>query len=63
MTTKKTAIGAYLDKTAAIQEKIAQLKQLADNKFYHDADNINWGHVGDLGRIESALDEIIDYNF
>ena len=59
MNTKQTAIDAYLAKAVAIQAKIAQLQQLADNHFNHDADNINWGHVGDLGRIEAALDEII----
>ena len=59
MNTKQAAIDAYLAKTAAIQAKIAQLQQLADDHFKHDADNINWGHVGDLDRIEAALDEII----
>lgn len=59
MNTKQTAIDAYLAKAAAIQAKLAQLQQLADDHFGHDADNINWGHVGDLARIEAALDEII----
>jgi hypothetical protein len=60
MTTKQTAVNAYIAKTAAIQAQIAKLQQLADDHFNHDADDISWGHVGDLGRIEAALDEIIN---
>ena len=59
MNTKQTAIDAYIARTAAIHAKLAQLQQLADDHFGHDADNINWGHVGDLGRVEAALDEIM----
>lgn len=59
MNTKQPAIDAYIARTAAIHAKLAQLQQLVDDHFGHDADNITWGHVGDLGRVESALDEIM----
>jgi len=52
MNTKQTAMDAYIAKTAAIR---AKLQQMADDHFGHDADNINWGHVGELGHIETAL--------
>jgi hypothetical protein len=60
MTTKQTALSAYIAKTDAIQAKITRLQQLADGYFNHDAEEISWAHVGDLGRIEAALGEILN---
>lgn len=57
--TKTTAIDAYFIKIGIIQDQIEQLKALADNHFGHDADSIHWGHVGDLGRVENALHELL----
>ncbi|AKQ56462.1 Uncharacterised protein [Bordetella hinzii] len=59
MTSQTAAIDAYLDRTAAIRIKLARLQQLADDHFGHDPDAIHWGHVGDLGRVEQALDELL----
>ena len=59
MTTQPTALDAYLARSAAIHAKLARLQQLADDHFGHDADVINWGHVGDLGRVEAALDDLL----
>ena len=59
MNTKTTAIDTYLARTAAIHIKVARLRQLADNHFGHDPDAIHWGHVGDLGRVEQALDDLL----
>ena len=59
MNTQQTALDAYLNRTAAIHAKLAQLQQLADDHFGHDADAINWGHVGDLGRVDAALDDLL----
>jgi hypothetical protein len=33
---------------------LARLQQLAD-----DPDAIHWGHVGDLGRVDQALDDLL----
>ena len=59
MNTKPTALDAYLARTAAIRIKLARLQQLADDHFGHDPDAIHWGHVGDLGRVEQALDDLL----
>ena len=59
MNTKPTAIDAYLARAAAIHIKLARLQQLADDHFGHYPDAIHWGHVGDLGRMDLALDELL----
>ena len=59
MKTKQTALDAYFARTAAINAKLARLQQLADDHFGHDPDAISWGHVGDLGRVEPGLDELL----
>lgn len=59
MNTQQTALDVYLYRTAAIHAKLARLQQLADDHFGHDADAINWGHVGDLGRVDAALDDLL----
>ena len=57
MSTEQTAIDAYLARTAAIHAKLELLQQLADGHFGHGPDAINWGHVGDLGRVDAGRDE------
>lgn len=59
MTTQPTAIDAYLARAAAIHIKLDRLRQLADDHFGHDPDAIHWGHVGDLGRVDLALGELL----
>ena len=60
MNAKPTALDAYLAHSAAIHAKLARLHQLADDHFGHNnPDAINWGHVGDLGRVEARLDELL----
>jgi hypothetical protein len=59
MNAKPTALDAYLARTAAIHAKLERLKKLADDHFCHDSDAIDWGHVGDLGRVEAGLDELL----
>ena len=59
MNAKPTALDAYLARTTAIHAKLERLQQLADNDFGHEPDAINWSHVGDLGRVESGLDELL----
>jgi hypothetical protein len=36
------------------------LQQLAGDPFGHDSDAVHWGHVGDLGRVETGLDEFLE---
>ena len=59
MNAKPIALDAYLARTAAIRAKLERLRQLADDHFGNDPDAINWGHVGDLGRAEAGLDELL----
>ena len=59
MNTKTNAIDAYLARTAAVHIKLARLQQLADDHFGHDPEAIHWGHVGDLGRVDQALDDLL----
>ena len=59
MNTKTTALDAYLARTAAIHAKLERLQQLADEHFGHDPDAIHWDHVGDLGRVDQALDDLL----
>ncbi len=59
MNTKQNALDAYLARTAAIHAKLERLQQFADDHFGHNPDAINWGHVGDLGRAEADLDELL----
>jgi len=59
MEAKQTALDAYLARTAEIYGELAQLQQSADDHFSHDPDAIHWSHVGDLGRVEQALDDLL----
>jgi hypothetical protein len=60
MRTPQSALDLYVRRYAFVREKIERLQQLADDHFGHDPDAVHWGHVGDLGRVEQALDELLD---
>ena len=59
MTTQPTALDTYLQRLPLILDKIEALRQLADDHFGHDPEAIHWGHVGDLGRVDQALDDLL----
>lgn len=59
MNTQPTAIDAYLARATAIHIQLDRLQQMADNHFGHDPEAIHWGHVGDLERVDQALDELL----
>jgi hypothetical protein len=59
MNTQPTALDAYLARAAAIHLKLTRLLQLADDHFGYDPHAIHWGHVGDLGRVDQALDDLL----
>ena len=59
MTTQPNALDTYLQRLPMILDKVEALRQLADDHFGHDPDAIHWGHVGDLGRVDQALDDLL----
>ncbi|MDT8989267.1 hypothetical protein RQP54_00155 [Curvibacter sp. APW13] len=59
MTTQSTALETYLQGLPLILDKIEAMRQLADDHFGHDPAAIHWGHVGDLGRVDQALDDLL----
>ncbi|WP_313951067.1 hypothetical protein, partial [Accumulibacter sp.] len=59
MTTKQTALDACIARSAGINAKLERLQQLANDHFGRDPHAIHWGYVGDLGRVEVGLDELL----
>ncbi|CAG1000939.1 hypothetical protein BURK2_03003 [Burkholderiales bacterium] len=59
MTTQPTAPDTSLQRMPMIFDKIEALGQLANDHFGHDPDAVHWGHVGDLGRVDQALDDLL----
>lgn len=59
MTTLPNALETYLQRLPMIHDKIEALRQPADDHFGHQPDAIHWGHVGDLGRVDQALDDLL----
>ena len=59
MTNQPTALDTYLQRLPMILDKIEALRQLADDHFGHQPDAIHWGHVGDLGRVDQSLDDLL----
>ncbi|MBS0194791.1 MAG: hypothetical protein JSR34_11160 [Proteobacteria bacterium] len=59
MTTQSAAFDTYLHRLPMILDKIEALRQLADDHFGQNPDAIHWGHVGNLGRVDQALDDLL----
>lgn len=59
MSTQPNALDTYLQRLPMIHDKIDALRQLADDHFGHRPEAIHWGHVGDLGRVDQALDDLL----
>lgn len=59
MTSQSTALDTYLQRLPMILDKIEALRPLADDHFGHDPKAIHWGHVGDLGRVDQVLDDLL----
>ncbi len=54
MTTQPTALDTYLQRLPMVLRRGSGLcRQLANDHFGHAPEAIHWGHVGDLGRVES----------
>ncbi len=59
MATQPNALDTYRQRLPMILDKVEALRQLAADHFCHDPDAIHWGHVGDLGRVDQALDDLL----
>jgi hypothetical protein len=59
MTIQPISIETHLQRLPLILDKIEALRQLADDHFGHAPDAIHWGHIGDLGRVDQALDDLL----
>lgn len=59
MNTHPAALDTYHQRLPMILDKIEALRQLADDHFGHDPEAIHWGHVGDLGRVDQALNDLL----
>ena len=56
---RETAEQAFMAVYATIQERITLLAEKADDHFGVDPDRITWGDVGDLGRINQQLYDLL----
>ncbi len=60
---KQTALDAFLARKVEIDEMLARLQTLSDDHFDVAPDDINWGHVGDIGWTAEHLRELTDRAF
>jgi hypothetical protein len=60
---RESALDAFMAKKAEIDTMLARLTALSDDHFETNPDDINWGHVGNLGHYASLLKQITDMAF
>ncbi len=57
------ALQKFLAKKGEIDTMLARLQALSDDHFNAAPDEVNWGHVGTLGRYAELLRQITDSAF
>ena len=57
---REQALVAFMAKKAEIDAMLARLTALSADHFETDPEEINWGHVGTLGRYAGLLRQITD---
>jgi hypothetical protein len=62
-TNQKKALDAFLAKKAEVDERLARLQALSDDHFEVHPDEVDWDHVGDLGRYADLLKQFTDIAF
>ncbi|MCK5920189.1 MAG: hypothetical protein KAG66_04570 [Methylococcales bacterium] len=63
MSQQSNALDTFLARKAEIDIALERLKTLSDDHFNAHPDEIDWGHVGDLGRYAELLKQITDAAF
>ena len=58
MSANQTVLDVHLQRMRMILDKIEALRRLSEDHFGHESDAIHWGQVGDLGRVDQALDDL-----
>ena len=60
---RENALAAFMAKKTEIDAMLTRLTALSADHFETSPDEINWGHVGTLGRYASLLRQITDMAF
>ena len=60
---QEQALAAFIARKAEIDAMLARLTALSADHFETSPEEINWGHVGNLGRYASLLRQITDMAF
>jgi hypothetical protein len=60
---REQALDAFIAKKAEIDAMLARLTALSADGFETSPEEINWGHVGNLGHYASLLKQITDMAF
>ncbi len=63
MQNQAEATQKYLDSMQAIDAMLKRLRTVKAKTFATDPNKVNWGHVGDMRRIEIELKEFSDMLF
>lgn len=63
MQNQAEATKKYLDSMQAIDDMLKRLRTVKAKTFATDPNKVNWGHVGDMRRIEIELKEFSDMLF
>ena len=57
------AIAAFLQHKASIEEALKRLTDHIEEHAGVSPDDLHWGHVGDLARMDELLTNITDFTF
>ena len=60
---RESALDAFAARRAEIDEMLVRLTSLSADHFETPPEEINWGHVGNLGHYASLLRQITDMAF
>lgn len=61
MDNHERAISAFMQSAAQIREYLEWIAAQVDNlEGHYDPDNLTWANVGDVRRIETAMEELTD---